>query len=100
MLSKPPPSGGWIGVRLFRSKEGPGAKIGLVFSGSPAEKAGICPGDIVTHWGPQAVDSPSSLSDLVRRTRVDETVRVTLLRAENASREGVDVTITPKPLQF
>jgi S1-C subfamily serine protease len=87
-------------VRLFRPELHSGAKIGLVLAGSPAEKAGISTGDIITHWGPDPVDSPASLSSMVRQTRVKEKVRVTLIRAASAAEEGVDVTVELKPLQF
>ena len=100
MLEAPRVEEGWLGVRLFRPELHQGAKIGLVLAGSPAEKAGITTGDIITHWGLQPVDSPASLSELVRRTKVSEKVRVTLIRASTASKEGVDVTVEPKPLQF
>ena len=100
MLDTPQAEVGWLGVRLFRPDIHIGAKIGLVLSGSPAEKAGITTGDIITHWGPDPVDSPASLSSMVRRTKVNEKVRVTLIRAASEAEEGVDVTVESKPLQF
>lgn len=100
MLEAPQVPVGWLGVRLATPKAFGGAQIGLVMSGSPAEQAGIGTGDIITHWGEQRVDSPASLSELVRRTKIDEMVRVTVIRAASSSEEGINVKVGPKPLQF
>lgn len=91
---------GWLGVRLLRPELEQGARIGLVLAGSPAEKAGIAIGDIITHWGHQAIESPSQLSRLVRATEVDQTIRVTVIRASSSSEEGIDIQVASKPLQF
>jgi S1-C subfamily serine protease len=44
---------------------GPGAVVTSVVSGSPAEAAGITPGDLITSFGGQTVSSPDGLTALV-----------------------------------
>jgi S1-C subfamily serine protease len=53
-----------------------GATVAGVLSGSPAERAGLSPGDVITSVDGQSVDSPSTLSSLLGRYRPGDHVRV------------------------
>lgn len=57
-----------------------GNNTSAVMTGSPAEKAGIKDGDIITKINNDQVSSSNSLSSLIGRYTVGETVTVTLLR--------------------
>ncbi len=51
-----------------------------VVSGSPADKAGLKAGDIITKIDDTAIDQSNSLSALVNKHKVGDTVNLTLLR--------------------
>jgi serine protease Do len=79
----------WLGVefqpRLKGHKEEVGALVSGVVEGSPAHKAGIRAGDVVTRFGGQSVDAslPEHLPLINQRvfaTPVGETVELTYLR--------------------
>lgn len=81
---------GWLGVSLqpvdrdlaqsFGLDKPKGALINEVFSDSPADKAGIQPGDIVISYGGKAVDSIEELPPMVGQTEVGETVKLVVVR--------------------
>jgi S1-C subfamily serine protease len=56
----------FLGVEVVEnSLGGSGAVVTSVVPGSPAEAAGLTPGDLITAVGDQAVSSPSQLTDIV-----------------------------------
>ncbi len=57
-----------------------GALVRSVESGSPAEKAGIEAGDIITKWNGQAIDRASDLPRLVGNTKPGARVPMTVFR--------------------
>jgi serine protease Do len=81
---------GWLGVSLqpvdrdlaqsFGLDKPKGALINEVFSDSPADKAGIQPGDIVISYDGKAVDSIEELPPMVGQTEVGETVKLVVVR--------------------
>jgi len=70
---------GRLGVRIqpmtkelaqsFKLKEPNGALIATVEPGSPADKAGLKPGDVVLAFNGQAIDDPNKLPRLVAETK-------------------------------
>jgi serine protease Do len=88
---------GWLGVsvqtitpdlaRQFDLKEDKGALVGDVTQGSPAEKAGIKRGDVITGYDGKEVDEPSNLRNMVAGTPPNREVTLNVLR------EGKPVTI-------
>ena len=81
---------GWLGVSLqgvdrdlaksFGLDKPKGALVNQVFAGSPADKAKIEPGDIITQYNGKDVDSIEELPPMVGRTEVGETVKVVVVR--------------------
>ncbi|MBI5585876.1 MAG: DegQ family serine endoprotease [Deltaproteobacteria bacterium] len=81
---------GWLGVNVqkvtpdlakaFNLQAETGALVGDVISGSPAEKAGIKPGDIIMEFNGKAVKEMSELPRLVAAVPVGKDVDVKLLR--------------------
>jgi putative serine protease PepD len=57
-----------------------GARITQVKSGSPAAKAGLKVGDVITAYGGKPVTSADELTAAVSNSRVGETVKVTVRR--------------------
>ncbi len=62
--------------------------------GSPAEKAGLVPGDVVIEWNGQKVIEPSELRLLVAGTKIGTTVPVRILREGRA--QTLQVTVTER----
>jgi S1-C subfamily serine protease len=58
----------------------PGQTGGAVVSGSPADKAGLQEKDIITKVDGTAIDENNSLSSLVGRKAVSDSVKLTILR--------------------
>ena len=83
-------SRGWLGVsiqnvtqdlaRSFGLDRPRGALVANVLDGSPAEKAGIEPGDIILEFNEQSVTSSASLPPIVGETPVGSKVPVLILR--------------------
>ncbi|MBL8636226.1 MAG: trypsin-like peptidase domain-containing protein [Myxococcales bacterium] len=77
---------GFIGLRVApiheRRRQATGVIVTEVDAGSPAEKAGIQPGDVVTHLGDEATVTVERFWDRVHRILAGEEVRVRLTRGE------------------
>lgn len=81
---------GWLGVMIqkvtpdlaksFNLADEAGALVGDVTPGSPAEKAGIKPGDIIVEFNGKAIKEMNELPRLVAAVPVGKTVDVKILR--------------------
>lgn len=70
----------WVGVDGFETTDG-GVTFDVVTPpGSPADKAGLVGGDIVTSFDGHAVTEDDQMMDLLRQTPVGKTVEVIYLR--------------------
>jgi serine protease Do len=97
----------WIGVQvqnlspeLAKSYGLPstnGALVADVVPGSPAAKAGVQPGDVLTRFDGKAVDSSSALPVLVSLTESGHEVSVELWR--NGKRETSNIRLEARPSQ-
>lgn len=94
-------SRGWLGVEIqgmdqklassFNLSQPNGALVASVQSESPADKAGIQAGDIITQFAGSAVKSVSDLPLLVGNTPIGKTVQATIIRGGNE--KTLDVTV-------
>lgn len=94
-------SRGWLGVEIqnisqelassFNLNQPSGALVASVQRGSPADKAGIQAGDIITGFGEGVVKTASDLPLLVGNTPVGKQVPVKIQRA--GAEKTLDVTI-------
>lgn len=95
---------GWLGVEMYPPyNENPqlaksmgldqprGALIARVFEGSPADKAGIKPDDIILEFNGKEVQKYTDLPPLVGQVDPGETVEVVVWR--NGERQTIEVTI-------
>ena len=81
---------GWLGVMIqpvtpelaaqFKMERPIGALVGEVSPGSPAEKAGIKPGDVIVEFNGKEISQMSMLPNLVAETPVGSKAEVTLFR--------------------
>jgi serine protease Do len=92
---------GWLGVMIQKvdqeladefSMEHPiGALVGEVAADSPAEKAGIKPGDIIVEYEGREITEMNMLPNLVAQTAVGEKVEIVLIR--DGKRKEIKVKI-------
>lgn len=66
-----------------------------VMPGSPADKAGIRPGDVLLSIDGTTINEDNSLSALIRSKSVDQTVKITLMR--DGKRQTVSATLKKAP---
>ena len=81
---------GWLGVMIqpvtpelaaqFKLDRPIGALVGEVSPGSPAEKAGIKPGDVIVEFNGKEISQMSMLPNLVAETTVGSRAEITLYR--------------------
>jgi serine protease Do len=91
---------GWLGVGIqpvtpelaksFGRTETTGVLVASVSDGSPAERAGIKTGDIITEYDGRKVDRANDLPRAVAATPVGQNVKLTVVR------DGKPVTLTAK----
>jgi serine protease Do len=85
---------GRLGVRIqpmtkelaqsFKLEEPNGALIASVEPGSPADKAGLKPGDVVLAYNGQAIDDPNKLPRLVAATKPGQSANLKIWRSGKA----------------
>jgi Do/DeqQ family serine protease len=98
---------GWIGVEVqdmtpelaesFGVKMGQGALIAGVMRNSPADKAGIKPGDVLLSVGNQPVRDAQVMLDLIAALSPGEATRFGLSRAGKPLETTVTIGKRPKP---
>jgi serine protease Do len=96
---------GYLGVMIqpvtpdlqsaFKLKDNKGALIGDVTPNSPAEKAGLKNGDIVTEFNHHPISDSHQLQMTVAETKPGTTVPVAIIRDGNA--KTLDVTVKTQP---
>lgn len=98
---------GWIGVEVqdmtpelaesFGVKPGEGALIAGVMRGSPADKAGIRPGDVLLTVGGKPVKDAQVMLDLIAALTPGETARFGLSREGRPLEVSITIGRRPKP---
>jgi putative serine protease PepD len=83
----------WLGVHLARVGA---ARVTQVVAGSPAAKAGLKAGDVVTSFNGQTVSSADDLSAAVAKAKAGETVNVTVQRGGSTKHLSVTLGVQPK----
>ena len=95
---------GWLGVYTQRIDEnlrdgighdGDGVLVTRVVNDSPADRAGIRRGDVISAFAGRSVDSPSELMSAVRARRSGESVNVIVYR--DGDRRSVSVRLGARP---
>ena len=75
-------NGAFLGVTSMKPENGPdGAKVGEVSDGSPAEKAGLKEGDLITKVDEKTIDGPEALSKAIHEYKPGDKVTITYKRA-------------------
>ena len=84
-------SRGWIGVAIqdvtqelanyYGIKQKTGVYVAKVYEENPADKAGIKPGDVITMINGRKIDTSRDLTVTIANLKVDEIVKVRLIRS-------------------
>ncbi|MBL0174973.1 MAG: PDZ domain-containing protein [Ignavibacteria bacterium] len=100
--------GPWLGVMLKEMKEvtvgskgkkstgTKGAMVSEVVDDSPAEKAGIEDGDIITEFDGRKIADASALVDAVQKAGVGKSVAITVLRGDEKKTVTAELEKAPK----
>lgn len=83
-----------MGVQVDIRDFGEGALINAVEPGSPADKAGLKPGDRVVRINERPIDTPDTLVAATRSFAFGETVTLEVLSGGSNETRTVDVTLT------
>ncbi len=93
-VSAPPAPRSYVGVNGFDSTDG-GVTFGNVEPpGSPADRAGLVGGDVITSFDSQKIDDEDEMSELVKSTPVGKTVDIVYLR--DGERKNAKLTTISK----
>ncbi|MDQ5823329.1 MAG: trypsin-like peptidase domain-containing protein [Chloroflexota bacterium] len=74
-----------------------GVLISQVSAGSPAEKAGITPGSIITRFEGVELNEDNTLMELLMQHKVGDTVTLTILEEGASDEKDVQVTLASRP---
>jgi S1-C subfamily serine protease len=88
---------GWLGVMLHPVGTGAGAIVLGVEEKSPAEKAGLLVGDVITTWNGETVGSVGDMAQRLAAGTLNSTVKLGVLRAGNA--RDIEVSLGERPRQ-
>jgi type II secretory pathway component PulC len=89
--------GAYLGVSTASVNDGggKGALVVTVIDGTPAEKAGLKEGDVITKVDGKEVDGPSTFAELIRGHEPDDVVKLTCLREGRTM--SLKATLTDRP---
>jgi len=101
---------GWLGVEMQPLDQPLANRLGLpntqgalivrVFPGSPAQKAGLEPGDVVVQWNEEKIRDPSDLSLAIARTPLGQSAAIQIIREGRPLKLRVQVGQRPPQLRF
>ena len=86
---------GFLGI--FRAPNAAKCVVGGVIADSPAEKAGLMPGDVITAIDDKKVGSFEDLITVLKETKPGDTIRLTVRRAGTEKPLELDVELAKYP---
>ncbi len=100
ILDRGRPVYGYLGVQMQPSPmakltvgyEGPGALVGAVIEGSPAELAGLRANDVIVRYNGEAIENRAALFTLVQKSRVGQEIPIEVWRSGEISTLTVKIT--------
>lgn len=87
----------WLGVSTGSLPNASGAEVGQVVTGSPADRAGLREGDVITEVDGKPVNDPNDVSQAVNDAEVGEDIQVEVRRG--AEKQSLGVTLGKRPAQ-
>jgi putative serine protease PepD len=85
----------YLGIRVSDASNGGGAEVVSVVSGSPADKAGLKAGDVVTSIDGNTISTGDDLTAAVAAHKPSDSVTVTITR--NGKSQDLKVTLGQRP---
>ncbi len=76
---------------VYTEKDERGAKIAGIIDDSPAEKAGLKKGDIITKVNDKTVTDPSALSEIIGKMKPGDKVDITYLRDNSEKKISIEL---------
>ncbi|WP_394752515.1 DegQ family serine endoprotease [Crenothrix sp.] len=99
-------SHGWLGVQIqdvtrqlaesFGMKRPQGALVSKILPSSPAEKAGLQIGDIITEFNGQQIEKSGDLPPMVGVTPINESATLTIIRQGDTEKVDFKVGLLPE----
>jgi len=97
---------GWLGVQIqdvtrelaesFGMKKPQGALVSKVMPGSPAERANLQIGDIITEFNGQSIETSADLPPLVGMTPIDEKATLKIIRQGDSKTINFKIGLLPE----
>jgi serine protease Do len=97
---------GWLGVQIqdvtrelaesFGMKKPQGALVSKIIPGSPAEKAQLQIGDIITEFNGQPIDNSGDLPPMVGMTPINDKATLKILRQGDEKTIAFDIGLLPE----
>jgi len=85
----------FLGVSIGTPTNQSGAQVASVRNGSPADKAGLKAGDVITSFGGEAITGPDDLTAAVAAKQPGDKVSITYVR--NGTTKTTEVTLGTRP---
>jgi len=108
LINKGKVTRGWLGITIqnftpelakeFGLNKSTGALVTEILKGSPAEKAGIKRGDIITEVDGKAVKNVETLRNIIAQSKVGSMIQLKVIRDGNASLFTVTITELPQEI--
>ena len=96
---------GWLGAGVEQLNGFLAERLGLentqgvlvvtIAAGSPADKAGLKPGDVIQQWNEQPINTPHDLRLAAGQTKIGSTAKLRIIRQGIV--QTVDVPVTQRP---
>jgi YidC/Oxa1 family membrane protein insertase len=80
-------------------KPGKGCLVQVVGPGTPAAKAGLKPGDVITALGDTKIDGYASLEKALKKTKPGRKVRLKVLRDGKGDEQTLEPRLSRRPLE-
>ncbi len=71
---------GYLGINFSSSTDPKGVRVTRVGKDTAAEKAGLKPGDVITHFNGKKLFSGGGMRDLIEKTKVGDEIKLKILR--------------------
>lgn len=93
-------TGGYLGrVTVDRGKRGKGCAVEVVGHGTPAQKAGLKPGDVIVKVNDKEIYGAAELEKILARTKPGRTIRLDVVRDGKPLAAPLEAKLTRPPME-
>lgn len=90
----------FLGVAVRQSSDPAAIEINAVEPGSPAQSAGLLPGDLITRYNDREPATLDAWRDAIDYTSIDEPVTLEITRGGETQKLTIDATAWPSPSEL